>query len=134
MDKLELKNKLSEIPRMLSWIEAFGVNHHLSLETVNAISLSLDELVTNIISYGYNDETPHVIVVALSDDNQTITIRLEDDAQPFNPLAADEVDISTSLDQKPIGGLGIHLVKKFMNTLRYERIGSKNILIMSKNK
>jgi serine/threonine-protein kinase RsbW len=134
MDRFELKNKMLEIPRMLAWVEAYGADHHLSSEVVNAVSLSLDELVTNIISYGYDDELTHMIVVTLSDDEHTISVRLEDDARPFNPMAVDEVDISISLEQKPIGGLGIHLVKNFMNTIHYERADGKNILTMSKKR
>jgi serine/threonine-protein kinase RsbW/sigma-B regulation protein RsbU (phosphoserine phosphatase) len=134
MDKFELKNKLPEIPRMLSWIDAYGVDHRLSPEVVNALSLSLDELVTNTISYGYDDKETHSITVTLSDDEHTVKVRLEDDARAFNPMAVDEVDISTTLEEKPIGGLGIHLVKKFMDTIQYERVNEKNILTITKKK
>jgi len=119
---------------MLAWIEVYGEHHQLSPAVVNALSLSLDELVTNIISYGYNDDETHTIVVTLSNDEYTVTVRLEDDARPFNPIAADEVDVSTPLDQKPIGGLGIHLVKKLMDKIHYERVDNKNILTLNKKK
>jgi len=119
---------------MLSWVETYGTDHHLSHDVVNAILLSLDELVTNTISYGYDEEGTHIISITLSDDGHNITVRLEDDAQAFNPMTVKDVDISTPLEEKQIGGLGVHLVKKFMDTIQYERINKKNILTMSKRK
>jgi serine/threonine-protein kinase RsbW len=134
MDKLELKNILPEINHLRAWIEAYGAGHNLSPELVNALLLSMDELVTNIISYGYSDSREHIITVTLSEDEYSVTARLEDDAKPFNPLDVQDVDITTTLEEKPIGRLGIHLVKKFMDTMHYERSGEKNILTMNKKK
>jgi len=102
----------------------------------NAIELSLDELLTNIISYGYNDNDSHLITVDLwlegEDDSKFVIIRLVDDGVKFNPLEKKEVDLDLPLEEKQIGGLGIHLVKKLMDELHYERREDKNVLTLKK--
>ena len=119
---------------MLAWVESYCAHHRLPLEIINAVSLSLDELVTNIISYGYGDSREHTIEATLLHDEHHVTVRLIDDARPFNPIAKSEVDVSTSLDEKPIGGLGIHLVKNLMDDICYERVDEKNVLTLRKKR
>jgi anti-sigma regulatory factor (Ser/Thr protein kinase) len=130
---LRLKNSLSELERLGENLEQFGDSLGLSQKILFEISLSLEELVTNIISYGYADDADHWIDVALSHDNGIITIRLEDDGIPFDPLKAEEPDCECPVEQRKVGNLGIHLTKKCMNNMVYERRGNKNILTLKKN-
>ena len=96
------------------------------------LNLALEEILTNIISYGYTDNREHEIKVRLSVQPGEVKAEVEDDGQPFNPLAAPEADTTQSLEERTIGGLGIHLVRKLMDGLEYKRQGDRNLLTIRK--
>ena len=99
---------------------------------VRAADLALEEHLTNVMNYAYDDAQPHQIRVRLAVEQGHLLIEVEDDGKPFNPLQASEVDTSVPLEQKPIGGLGIHLMRRFMDELHYHREGNRNVLGMRK--
>ena len=99
---------------------------------VDTAPLSLDEIVTNVISYGYSDHEEHHIDVTLRSGQGMIEVSVVDDGKPFNPLEFRTPDLKCPIDERPIGGLGIYLVKNYMNELEYKRTGIKNCLIMRK--
>ncbi|HET9129489.1 MAG TPA: SpoIIE family protein phosphatase, partial [Terriglobia bacterium] len=127
---VELKNSLSEIERVASTADDFGRRHRLSAETQRNAKLALDEILTNIVSYAYTDADEHRIVTRFSLEQGKLTIEVEDDGRPFNPLDTPEPDITQSLQERSIGGLGIHLVRKLTDELEYRRQDRRNILIM----
>lgn len=129
---MELKNNLAEIGRISQIIDEFCASNKLPLDTVFALNLSLEEVLTNIINYGYDDSEEHVIHVSLNLNQGQVYIEVEDDGKPFNPLEAEPPDIHKPLDERPIGGLGIHLMKHHMDALEYKRKDEKNLLIMKK--
>ena len=94
------------------------------------INLVLEELFTNIVSYGFPDNDEHDIDLLLTCDDEYLMIRLEDDGQPFNILKADDPDTKCALERRGIGGLGIHFVKHFIDDCKYHRKKGKNILIL----
>ena len=99
-------------------------------ETSHNMKVALDEILTNIISYAYDDAKEHIIVIRLSLDQEKWTVEVEDDGRPFNPLNAPEPDTKQLLGERPIGGLGIHLVRKLIDELEYRRQNDRNILVM----
>ena len=129
---LELKNSLSELRTLGSSLEQFGKALGLSSKTLFEITLSIEELFSNIVSYGYIDDAVHWIKLAISHDGEMLIIRLEDDGIPFDPLKAEEPDCECPVEERKIGNLGIHLTKKFMDDMVYERQGDRNILIVKK--
>jgi serine/threonine-protein kinase RsbW len=131
MIAVELRNDLSEIERVHRQVEEHAGEWSLSDSALNAINVSLDEILTNIISYGYDDERDHVIAVSLAlADDGTLTIEVDDDGKPFNPLEMPEPDTSAAIDDRPIGGLGIHLVLRLMDDVRYRRENDRNLLTL----
>jgi len=128
-----IRNEISEISRILDLIERFGEENNISPGIINSLNLSLDEIITNTISYGYKDSESHTICVALELKNNVINVKIEDDGIAFNPLEVPEADITKPLEEKSIGGLGVHLVKNLMDSVAYRRIENKNIFIMNKN-
>jgi serine/threonine-protein kinase RsbW len=76
------------------------------------LNLALEEILTNVICYGYADDREHEIRVRLRAQSGEVRIEVEDDGQPFNPLEAPEFDITKLLEETTIGGRGIHLVRK----------------------
>ena len=129
---LKLRNSFSELDALCRTVEQFGKSMGLSSKMVFEISLAMEELVGNIISYGFADDAVHWIKVALSHADGTLIIRLEDDGIPFDPLKAQEPDCDCPMDERTIGNLGIHLTRKLMDDMFYERFGNKNILILKK--
>jgi len=130
---LRLRNDLQEIERMTQEVAAWRQQQALSEEVEFQIDLVLDEIVSNVIRHGLKDHEPHIIVVNLSCNGDDLTLEVEDDGVPFNPLKAPPPDITKPIEERRIGGLGIHLVRTIMNTLEYERRGEKNHLLMRKN-
>src|SRR5229473_1090291 len=86
----------------------------------------LGQLVTNVISYGYEDTQEHEIILRLSLADGEMTAEIEDDGRPFNPLEVAEPDLDIPLEERQVGGLGIFMVRKFMTDLAYQRHDGKN--------
>ena len=130
---LELRNSLSELSALGQSLEQFGKSLGLSRKIVFEICLAMEELVSNIISYGFADDAVHFINVAMSHENGILIIRLEDDGVPFDPLKAEEPDCECPVEQRKVGNLGIHLTKKIMDDMVYERRENKNVLTLKKS-
>ena len=129
---LELRNSLAELDALCRNLQQFGESLGLSHKAIFQLCLAMEEIVSNIISYGYADEAVHWIKIAISHEQGTLIIRLEDDGIPFNPLGAGEPDCQCPVEERKVGNLGIHLCKKVMDDMLYERCGNKNILILKK--
>ena len=128
----ELKSKLSELETLCRHLEDCGNTMELPQKCRSEINLGLDELFTNIISYGFEDESEHQIKFSLAKAEETLVVEIEDDGIPFNPLDAASPEVSRELDSINIGGLGIHLVKKMMDDIDYQRVKGRNRLILKK--
>ncbi len=133
---LKLKNDLSELERASTTLDEFGHQHAIPAAALFDLHLALDEILTNVMSYGYDDDAQHEIVVHLSASPDCppyhVEIRVEDDGRPFNPLAAAPPDVQASIADRPVGGLGIYLVRRVMDDLEYRRQQGKNMLVMRK--
>jgi serine/threonine-protein kinase RsbW len=130
---LELKNSLSELDTLCQSLQQFGETLGLSNRALFQICLAMEEIVSNIISYGYTDDAVHWIKIAISHEHGILMVRLEDDGIPFNPLRAEEPDCECPMEERKVGNLGIHLCKKVMDDMIYERCGNKNILTLKKD-
>jgi anti-sigma regulatory factor (Ser/Thr protein kinase) len=112
--------------------EAWLVEQRVSFEAMYLVSLAIEELVTNCIKYGYRDSKDHTIDFVLSVDGGTLTMDIIDDGNPFNPLEAPRPDPSLPIESRPIGGLGLHLLRELADDARYERRDSTNRLTLTK--
>lgn len=129
----EITNRLSELKKIARIVDDFSNDHNLDRRSLYLINLVLDEVVTNIISYGFTDDEEHTIQVGLALESRILTIRVEDDGNPFSIADAPKINVRQPLEERPIGGLGCHLVKKMMDEVSYERRSGKNLLLMRKN-
>ncbi|MBV9859198.1 MAG: ATP-binding protein [Alphaproteobacteria bacterium] len=121
-----LSNRLVEIAELAAAVQRFLNVFDVPQHTVYEINLSLDELLTNIISYGYADDRRHLIQVSVGVTAGAIDVRIEDDAAPFDPFARKPVDVGAAIDDREPGGLGIHLVKEMMEHAAYQRLDGRN--------
>ncbi|MBU1726378.1 MAG: SpoIIE family protein phosphatase, partial [Candidatus Omnitrophica bacterium] len=127
-----INNDIAEIPKLKNAWVCFAKKNGLSGEIVFDISLALEEAVSNIIYYGYEDIKGHQIAVSLGIENDAIFVRVSDDARPFNLLERLKPDIDKPIEEREAGGMGIFLIRSLMNEVEYRREKDKNILIMKK--
>ena len=128
-----LVNDRSEVERLSRLVDAFGEAEGLQPDAIFSVNLALDEVVTNIIRYAHDDDgRQHPIVVRLTLEPGVLTAEVEDDGRAFNPLEAPAPDLHASIEERPIGGLGIHLVRSVMSSVEYRREDGRNVLTMKK--
>ena len=129
---ITLPNRRAEIAEAAEQIEAFGAAHGLPPDVTFPFGVALDEVVTNIISYAYDDQAEHQIAIHITLDGDEVSVRVEDDGRAFNPLDAPAPDLQLGSDERPIGGLGVHMVRSLMDSLEYHRENDRNVFIMRK--
>jgi len=131
--RFTLKNRIAEIAALGERLGEFAAVHQLTPNVLHDLNLALEEAVTNIISHGYSDHREHEILVCIRVESGAVIAELKDDARPFNPLTVPEADATKPLDERTAGGLGIHLMRKLMDGIEYQRLEDGNLLIMKKN-
>lgn len=125
--------KISQLKRLPKDVKKFCVQNSLNQDFEFAINLVIEEIFTNICLYGYKNSSGKVDVSLQKIDGK-IKIEISDEAPEFNPLLqAPKPDFTSSLEEREIGGLGLHLVKNFTDEVSYKRISNKNVLIILKN-
>ena len=130
--ELSLVNDLRNIAVAAENIDAFCARHGLAEQIAFEVNLAVDELVTNTISYGYDDDGEHRIDLVLHLEGGALVIEIADDGRAFDPLQAPEPDIEASLQDRAKGGLGIYLVRKTMDTVAYRRHDGRNVVTLTK--
>lgn len=131
--KLTIVNQISQLEELAGFFEATSEEWDLPMVVSLNLNLVLEELVTNIIFYGYDDQNTHEITINIVLNNNLINIQLEDDGKQFDPLLAPEPDINQGIEDRKIGGLGIHFVRKIMDDITYERLDNRNRLTLTKD-
>ena len=134
VSELRLRNQLAELQRLSEWIaEAARVNQW-PRSLAHAVELALVEWVTNVISYAYPNSQEHWLTVRLETGASEIRAEVVDEGNAFNPLTHPPVDINAPLEQRAIGGLGVHMMRKLMDEVKYCRNGERNIVTMIKRR
>ena len=131
--RLVLHNKIEEIALLPDFIGKTVAASKLNPDCEDSLNLAIEEAVTNVIMYAYPEGTDGIVNLDAAVSEKGVTFTITDTGKAFDPTAKAEVDISAGVDERPIGGLGIHLVRKIMDSVRYERIAGKNILYLTKN-
>ena len=131
--RIGLRNQLSEIQRFQDEFAQFAAAKDMETTTIRELHVVFDELLSNIVRHAYLDEENHEIEVEIDDSSKSLKITIEDDGIPFNPLEADKPDTSSPLEERPIGGLGIHLVLNMVDELTYKRDGDRNVVVLTKS-
>ncbi|RAP25030.1 hypothetical protein DID73_00575 [Candidatus Marinamargulisbacteria bacterium SCGC AG-343-K17] len=130
---ISFKNDINELIKLQQVTSIFSKHHAIEDKIEKSINLVMEELLSNTIFYGYKDNNAHTIYVKFTHEANKVTIHVEDDAIPFNPLSdAPEVDTEAPLEDRPIGGLGVHIVKKMVDAIDYTRENEKNKLTIIK--
>ena len=131
---IKITNRLEEVPQMMASIEDICTEEGIDEMTILGINLALEEAVVNVVNYAYPEGTVGDIEMEVNADEKAITFILRDHGKPFDPTAAKEVDITLSAEERQIGGLGIHLIRNYMDEVKYEYCDGQNVLTLVKNK
>ena len=128
--ELKVETRLEELQRIFQSVEKLAEEEDWPPALTFKTNLVLEEFGLNIMNYGY-DEGIHTFVVSLTSSNDSITIEFVDDGRPFNPLEdANAPELDSAIQDRAVGGLGIHLVMEMTEDFQYRRENSKNHSIM----
>ena len=130
---LRVKNAFAEIPAANEASSRWLADRNLSPAADYLANLAIEELVTNCIKHGYDDKGEHIIEITLKLSANELVLTVTDDGHWFNPLELPEPDTNLPLEDRPIGGLGIHLLRKMSDRMEYERKGGKNQITLHKS-
>lgn len=127
-----LDNDIAQISRLAQFVDEVGEAFSLAPDMIFNLNLVLEEAVVNIINYAYPKEEHQKIYLSAYLHEESIVFVLTDTGKEFDPTMVPDADITLSAEDRPIGGLGIFLIRQIMNEVRYERIEDRNVLTMEK--
>lgn len=132
--EISIANDVHEIADVAARIDEFCEACGIGPMTANAVNVSIDEILTNTIDYGYDDEGPHRIGIALRRQADALVVEIDDDSRAFDPSGPPpDVDFDTSLEDRVIGGLGLFLVHELMDSVNYHRAEGRNVVTLTKS-
>jgi serine/threonine-protein kinase RsbW len=130
--EITIVNQGSELARVAGLVDRLGAEHKIARGALADMQIALDEVLTNVIDYGYTDSAEHEIRIRLQVVDGVLEAMVEDDAAAFDPLASAAPDLATPLQERRVGGLGLHFVRKLMTEVTYDRVGERNRLVLRK--
>ncbi len=130
--ELVVKNNISELERLVAFLEDLQNEWNLPLPLIPSINLALEEALTNVIFYAFDKDTEQEIELDFKMKDNQLTIIITDGGRPYDPTKKSDPDINLSAEDRPIGGLGIFLIKQVMDKVSYQREGNLNRLTMVK--
>ena len=131
---ITLTNDVQEVPRLNVFVDEVCEDMGGDMETTMRMNLAIEEAVVNVIDYAYPSGTVGSIDIKVTIYDNHMEFVISDSGTPFDPTKKEDVDISLPVEERRIGGLGIHLVRQLMDKINYERKDGRNILTLIKNK
>ena len=133
MSGLIIKAETQQLDQVLAYADEILESIDCPMKVQMQIDIAIEEIFVNIANYAYPDSEGNAeIIVTPDEDSQGVRIVFEDEGIPYDPLKNEDPDITLSADDRPIGGLGIFMVKKTMNDISYEYVDGKNRLTITK--
>jgi sigma-B regulation protein RsbU (phosphoserine phosphatase) len=130
MKELTVEANINKLEDVIDFVNSELRRNICPPELQSQIDVAVDEVFTNIVNYAYIPATGKAVIgIAVGNE---VTLRFEDSGKPYNPLDEPAPDLTKPLMEREIGGLGVFLVRKFMDTVKYTRVGDKNVLVMTK--
>ncbi len=129
---IKLKNRLIDLDKIKKAVLKVSSSVDCTKRKFKEVNLILEELFTNVVNHGFNDNDEHEIHLTLSCDDKDLVIRMEDDGKPFDLTSASTPDTKCAIEKRFIGGLGVHFIKYFIDECKYQRKKGKNIIELKK--
>jgi serine/threonine-protein kinase RsbW len=131
-EAITFANDLAELERLGRVVEEFGRRQHLPPTRLFDLQLAVNEVFTNVVQYGFDDDRPHEIVVRLMTGTDEVVVEIEDDGRPFDPLTAPAPRLDVPLEERQPGGLGVYLARRVTDAMDYRRDGGRNVVRLRK--
>jgi anti-sigma regulatory factor (Ser/Thr protein kinase) len=132
--QIVLADDVGEIPRLNEWVEEVLTAEGVAAPIVFKMTLALEEAVVNVINHAFDGvAAPHRIILSLEVMPDRVRAELVDNGREFDPAAAPAPDLTSPLDERPVGGLGLHLIRSMVDRVDYRRDGDENRLAIEKN-
>ncbi len=129
MTSIKLPAMIEHLEKLLGFVSEHAKEQGFTSDMLKKIELASEEALVNVFNYAYPDKHDGEVEVSCGlDDNNRFVIEIMDSGTPFNPLSLSEPNLTEDVSERPIGGLGIHLIKKMMDEIEYRREGNNNIL------
>ncbi len=130
--RLTLPNDIETIPQLSEFIDTIAEEAGLDMSFTMSLNLALEEAVVNVMTYAYPEGTIGYVDIDIKTDGKQFTCTLSDSGTPFDPTQNPEADTTLSAEDRPIGGLGIHLVRQIMDEVSYQYVNQRNMLTLIK--
>jgi sigma-B regulation protein RsbU (phosphoserine phosphatase) len=131
--KLTLPNDIETIPQLNEFIDCMAEEAGLDMAFTMSLNLAIEEAVVNVMTYAYPEGETGQVDITMKSDGNLLTCILSDSGTPFDPTQTPEVDTTLSAEERPIGGLGIYLVRQIMDNISYEYVNGQNVLTLTKH-
>ncbi|MBO6096748.1 MAG: ATP-binding protein, partial [Bacteroidales bacterium] len=132
-DQITLVNKSSEVARLSQFVKYFFGKLELDKKLAAGMRLGLEEAVVNVINYAYPPDEEGEVQISADSDGREVRFTIVDSGFPFDPTAVLEPDTTLDAQNRPIGGLGILLSRRLMDSISYSRQDGKNVLSLTKS-
>lgn len=129
---ITLTNDIQQVPQLADFVDMVCEEVGMDMAVAIQMNLAMEEAVVNVMSYAYPADTVGDVTIEAVTIADQLQFTITDCGTPFDPTAKEDVDTTLSAEERPIGGLGIHLVRQLMDSITYERIDGKNVLTLRK--
>lgn len=129
---IRLSNDVQEIPLLNAFVDEICEFNGLDDMTTMQMNLAIEEAVVNVMNYAYPEGTKGFVDITSMSDDESLQFVISDNGKPFDPTTKEEVDTTLPVEKRRIGGLGIFLVRKMMDNVKYEYKDGQNILTLRK--
>ena len=129
---ITLTNNIDDVPKLAEFVEMVCEEVGFDMGTSMSLNLAMEEAVVNVMNYAYPTGTVGNVNITAEANDERLKFVISDSGKPFDPTTKSEVDTTMSAEDRPIGGLGIHLIRQIMDSINYERMGEMNVLTLRK--
>jgi len=129
---ITLTNDIQQVPQLADFVDMVCEEVGMDMAVAIQMNLAMEEAVVNVMSYAYPADTVGDVTIEAVTIADQLQFTITDCGTPFDPTAKEDVDTTLSAEERPIGGLGIHLVRQLMDSINYERTEGKNVLTLRK--
>ena len=129
---ITLPNDVQATTELGMFVEEVCENVGFDMSTTLKLNLAIEEAVVNVMNYAYPAGTKGDVDIDAEANDELLKFVISDSGTPFDPTTQGEVDTTLSVEERGIGGLGIHLIRQIMDTINYERVDGKNVLTLRK--
>lgn len=130
--RLVLPNDIETIPQLNEFIDSVAEEVGLEMSLTMSLNLAIEEAVVNVMEYAYPEGQTGNVEIEVTADQEWMTFVITDTGIAFDPTKKEDADTTLSAEERPIGGLGIFLVRQLMDVIDYKREGNKNVLTLQK--